>query len=269
MLKDSGRITFIDQRFSSNVENVQYENHLFNRLVAHKIEFKKVSFKYCIFDSAYLRYCTFEDCDFTGSKFLDSNLAGSSFNECTFDYVTFERTYVDNDILESRLPERENLRFKFSRSLRMNYKELGDAQSANKAIGIELQATEEHFKNTWSSNKRYYREKYRGFSRIKAFLEWGEFKVLDLIWGNGESTLKLFRFSMIVMLIITLVDVIKSGKHNQVSEYVEVFFKSPQILLGTEKPFFSQSWYVTSILFIRLVLFGFFMSIIIKRFNRR
>lgn len=269
MLKDSGRTILIDNRFNSDVKNERYLNHLFTRLVAKKIQFKDVDFRYCIFDSAYLRNCTFDDCNFTGCKFLDSNLVGSSFTGCIFDYATFERTHIDNDILESGCPSRENLRLRFSRSLRMNYKELGDAKSANRAISIELQATEEHLKKAWSSTESYYRKKYRGFSRLKSFFEWVEFKILDLIWGNGESTLKLLRFAIIVMVIITLVDVIKSGNSNQLNEYIETFFKSPQILLGTEKPVFNSSWYVTSILFTRLVLFGFFMSIIIKRFNRR
>lgn len=271
MLEDNERTAIVDQKFKykSNVSNEIYKSHLFTRIAAVEVRFVNVNFSFCIFDSAYIRNCTFDGCIFTGCKFLDSNLVGSSFIECDFEYATFERTHVDNDILESDFPGRENIRLKFARSLRMNYKEIGDAKSVNRAIGIELQATEVHLKKTWLSKKHYYRSKYKGFLRLKQFLEWVEFKVLDLIWGNGESALKLFRFSLFVMISITLVDVLNSVNSNKVSEYVDIFFRSPQVLLGIEKPSFDQSWYATLILFIRLVLFAFFMSIIIKRFNRR
>lgn len=269
MLKDSNRKILIDQQFSEDVENKKYINHLFTRLVAKKISFKEVDFRYCIFESSYLRSCTFDSCNFTGCRFIDSNLSGSGFTGCNFDYTSFERTQIDDDILDNGGPSTENLRLKFARSLRVNYQQMGDAKSANKAIGIELQATENHLKKAWSSKESYYSKKYKGLKRIKPFLEWLEFKLLDLIWGNGESALKLIRFSIVIMLIITFVDVFKFGNPDQFSSYVNVFLKSPQILLGVELPNYKETWYVTTILFIRLVLFGFFMSIIIKRFNKR
>ncbi|MBD2214241.1 hypothetical protein H6G27_30915 [Nostoc linckia FACHB-104] len=50
---------------------------------------------------------------------------------------------------------------------------------------------------------------------------------------------------------------------------IESFVNAPQIFLGTLSPSNYPIPYLTFILFIRLVAFGFFMSIIIKRFNRR
>ena len=269
MLEDSGRKIILDKKFTSDIQEIKYINRLFTRLVAINIHFEKVDFRYCIFDSAYLRNCTFDSCDFTGCKFLDSNLVGSSFTGCVFDYATFERTHIDNDILESGCPSRENLKLRFSRSLRMNYKEIGDAKSVNRAISIELQATESHLKKSWLSTESYYREKYKWLSRVKSFFEWSEFKILDFIWGNGESALKLVRFTFILMLIITIIDVLKTGDINQVNVYVETFIKSPQILLGVEKPLFNEKWYITIIYLIQVILIGFLISIIIKRFNRR
>ena len=52
---------------------------------------------------------------------------------------------------------------KFARTLRMNYQQLGFAESVNKAIQIELQATEIHLYKAWRSNEAYYRKKYAGF----------------------------------------------------------------------------------------------------------
>lgn len=267
---DSGREKLTDKKFDSPViSEERFINKLFERVVAKGITFKNINFSYCIFDAAYLRGCTFEGCTFIGCRFVNSNLTGSSFNACIFDYATFEKTYIDNDVLTLSCPTRENIKLKFARSLRINYQQLGDAQSANKAINIELKASEEHLYKCWMSRERYYRKKYRGLDHVKAFLEWLSFKALDYIWGNGESALKLFRAVVAVMAIIALIHVFSYGTPTLVRSYYEASLLSPQILLGVIKPKEYSSMYLTAIYLIRLVMFGFFMSIIIKRFNRR
>ena len=266
---DSGRQKVTDKRFDSSISEDRFINKLFERVVAKEIIFKNINFSYCIFDAAYLRSCTFESCIFTGCRFVNSNLTGSSFNACTFDYATFEKTYIDNDVLTLSCPTRENLKLKFARSLRVNYQQLGDAQSANQAINVELRATEEHLYKSWISREPYYRKKYKGLDHFKVFLEWLSFKALDYIWGNGESALKLFRAVVVVMAIIALIHVFSYGKPTLVRSYYEAFLLAPQILLGIIEPKQYPSMYLTAINLVRLVMFGFFMSIIIKRFNRR
>ncbi|UJS23570.1 pentapeptide repeat-containing protein [Thiothrix winogradskyi] len=269
MLQNSGRIIETDKRFSSNIESESFLNNLFVRLVAKKIQFTNVDFRYCIFDACYLRNCTFDSCDFTGCKFVGSNLLGTNFSGCKFDYATFERTQLDDDILDNSCPSSENLKLKFARSLRMNFQQQGNAQAANKAISIELEATEVHLKKAWASKESYYRKKYKGFKRLKTFIEWLEFRLLDLIWGNGESTIKLIRAIIVILIGITVIDVFSTGNINNISDYINSFIKSPQILLGVLNPTYYSSALLAFILFLRLVMFGFFMSIIIKRFNRR
>lgn len=269
MIKDSGREKLSDKKFDSQVDEVKFINKLFERLVAVKVEFKNVDFRYCIFDAAYLRNCSFEDCDFTGCRFINSNLVGSSFNGCTFDYASFDKTYVDDDILNVGCPGPENLKLKFARSLRINYQQIGDAKSANKAISIELQATEDHLHKAWKSKESYYRKKYKGLERVKRYGEWLEFKLLDLIWGNGESSWKLCRAVLVVLLLITGIDAISFGDPTLVKSYSEALLNSPQVFLGVLKPETYPAIYLTVIFLIRLIMFGFFMSIIIKRFNRR
>lgn len=269
MLKDSGREKLSDKKLDSPVNGERFINKFFERLVALKVEFKNVDFRYCIFDAAYLRNCSFEECDFTGCRFINSNLAGSSFNGCKFDYASFDKTHVDNDILDVGCPGPENLKLKFARSLRMNYQQIGDAKSANKAISIELKATEDHLHKAWKSKESYYRKKYKGFDRLKTYGEWLEFKLLDLIWGNGESSWKLCRAVLLVLLFITGFHAICFNDPSLVESYVDALLISPQIFLGVLKPTEYEKYYITIIFLIRLIMFGFFMSIIIKRFNRR
>lgn len=269
MLTESNRETLSDKKIENQLINEKFINTLFTRLVAKNAEIKNIDFRYCIFDTAYLRNCKFEDCDFTGCKFISSNLSGSSFSGCKFDYATFEKTFIDDDILDVGCPGPENLKLKFARSLRTNYQQIGDAKAVNKAINIELQATEDHFRKAWSSKESYYRRKYRGLSRFKVSLEWLQFKTLDLIWGNGESTWKLFRAVAVLLIFIATFHTLEVGHPDSLTSYIESLMLSPQLLLGTLKPSEYDPAYLTLLYIIRLIMFGFFMSVIIKRFNRR
>lgn len=269
MLVDNNKINQTDKKFDADVSNERYSNHLFVRLVATKKKFTNVDFKYSFFDACYLRDCHFDSCDFIGCRFIGTSLHGSSFLGCKFDYASFERTVIDNDILDTGCPGHENLKMRFARGLRINYQQLGDAVSANKAMGVELQASEVHFYKAWRSNESYYRKKYAGWNRAKAFFEWFKFKALDLVWGNGESAFKLIRATLVVLIVISLYDVLRFRDTQVLVSYTQAFFDSPQILLGTLSPVHYSSASLTVILFARLVLFGFFMSILIKRFNRR
>lgn len=49
--------------------NLDYDRTRFRLVTAKSIHFRKVSFKYSLFDDCYLRDCRFEDCDFTGATF--------------------------------------------------------------------------------------------------------------------------------------------------------------------------------------------------------
>lgn len=269
MMSNSGRVHLTDQNFDADVAEKQFINHLFIRLVAKGTRFVKVDFKYSIFDTCYLRDCAFDTCDFTGCRFVGTNFHGSCFSGSKFDYAVFERTLIESDILDTECPGPDNLKMRFARTLRMNYQQLGDARSVNKAIGVELDATELHLYKSWRSKESYYRKKYSGWKRIKAFVEWVDFKALDAVWGNGESFLKLLRATLIILFAMSLMDVLNFRDAERLDSYSEALFDAPQVFFGTFSPNHYPRWYLTVILFVRLVVFGFFMSIIIKRFNRR
>jgi len=269
MLSESGKVQQIDKKFETDIGDISLANQFFVRLVAKDRRFTKVDFKYSIFDTCYLRNCKFDSCDFTGCRFVSTNLHGSAFSGCKFDYSIFERTLVDNEILDTECPGLENLKWAFARTLRMNYQQLGDAISANKAISVELQATISHKWKTWRSNESYYRKKYAGSRRVRAFFDWLSFKILDFIWGNGESAPKLVRTTIIVLLAMSLIDVVAFRDYQQLGSYLDAFRNAPKIFLGTLVPSYYWVGYLTFIVFVRLVALGLFLSIVLKRFNRR
>lgn len=268
-LVSSNREHLVDQRFDTDVSNTEYSNKLFLRVVAKGRRFEKVDFKYTIFDTTYLRDCVFDSCDFTGCRFVGVNFYGAKFTGCKFDYATFERTIIESDVLDHCCPGWDNLKLKFARTLRVNFQQLGDSRSANKAIKVELAATEIYLKKSWQSNESYYRKKYHGWKRIGKFFEWLNFKILDFVWGNGENTYKLTRSMILLLIGMTLFDVLNFQDPVKVTSYSNTILKMPEVFLGVTSPKNYPSWYLAIIFFTRLVAMGFFMSIIIKRFNRR
>jgi hypothetical protein len=268
-LVSSGKLEARDQKFNSDVTGATFINRLFVRLVAKGRRFSKIDFRYCTFDACYLRNCVFDDCDFTGCRFVSTNLHGSSFIGCRFDYAAFEKTDIDDDVLSSGCPATENLKIRFARSLRVNYQQLGNAAAVNKAIGVELDATRIHLYKSWRSNESYYRKKYVREHRAAQFFRWLRFKILELMWGNGESTWKLVRAVAIAWFLIAVIDVQAFGDPRLIATYARALATAPVIFFGVAVPPTYPASYAAVILFIRLVFFGFFMAIIIKRFNRR
>ena len=238
-----------------------------------KLVFYDIKFQYCTFDSCYIRDCKFEKCDFTGCKFINSNLSGSSFIDCDFKYAQFEKTMVDNDILNTdfhQYSDAENLKWKFARTLRLNYQQLGDTASVNKAIRVELNATKLHLKHIWSSQKSYYKNKYNKFNeRMIGFIKWLVFCILDFVWGNGESIWKLVRTTMLFLLSISIINTLNYGNPDSITSYVSHFINSIPLFFGVAKNSECNELYLSIITLVRLVLFGLFMSVLIKRFNRR
>lgn len=258
-----------DHRFDADENNSQYMHHLFVRLSAKNKTFTKVDFRYCVFDGCYLRGCRFIACDFTGCRFLSTNFHGSSFSDCQFAYATFEKTAIVDDILESQAPDLENQKVKFARALRVNYQQLGEARSVNKAIKIELEATRLHLRKAWGSKKDYYRRKYSGIKRITSFFQWLGFSVLHLLWGNGESAFRLICSLVVLFALMALYHAIHVGDPAQVASYWRGLCAAPSVFLGVRtSPQYSDG-YVTSVAIARLLFFAALTSILIKRFTRR
>jgi len=187
---------------------------------------------------------------------------------CKFDYASFERTQIDHGVLDNCCPPHENLKARFARTLRMNYQSLGDAESVNKAMLVELAATAEHLYKSWNSNDRYYRMKYDGVKRVRAFVQWIKFRALDMVWGNGEKPVKLLYTTMVVLTVIALVDAVGYRDPRLVASYWRALCDSPSVFLGTRSAPLSLR-VITAVTFARLVLLSLFVSVLVRRFARR
>jgi hypothetical protein len=68
---------------------------------------------------------------------------------------------------------------------------------------------------------------------------------------------------------MSVIDVMAFRDRQRIDSYVHAFWDAPQIFFGTLSANHYWGPYLTAILLARLIAFGFLMSIIIKRFNRR
>lgn len=268
-MNPSGRERFEDKIIDIDLDSNDYHNKHFIRVGSKKRTFKNVNFSHTYFENCYFRDITFDSCDFNGCKFINCNFQGSKFPGSKFDYATFEKTFIDSEILDYNCPSWNNVTLKFARSLRINYQGIGESESVNKAINIELKAIKEHLHESWKSKSTYYRTKYKGWNRIKMFFKWLWFKFQDFIWGNGENPIKLIRTGLILWIGFSLIDTFYFRDSNKVSEYFNSFIQTPSVFMGVKKPTEYSNFYITLITIIRFIGFALFTSIIIKRFNRR
>lgn len=269
-MEDSNREKIEDKIFNENLENIDFHNRLFIRIGAKDKHFRNVDFSHTYFEYCYFRNCIFDKCKFNGCKFINSNLVGSSFPDSEFEYTSFDKTLIDSDILLKNNSKYNNLQLKFARALRINYQSLGDSESVNKAIEIELNATRKHLYNSWHSSEPYYRKKYLGWNkRTKMFFSWLRFKFEEFIWGNGEILWYLFRAFILTLLLLIIVDLVFFKRIFDLIEFWNSLSIMPSVFLGIEKPSHYPSVYLSAIALWRLILIAFFISIITKRLNRR
>ncbi|WP_443691181.1 pentapeptide repeat-containing protein [Pseudomonas sp.] len=270
-LLQGNREVITDLYVSKMVENEpkDYAFKVYLRLNAKKQTLRNVSFQHSVFDACYFNNCFFDSCDFTGCRFIGCNLHLSAFSGCKFEYAVFERCQIDDDILEREAPREENLKMRFARSLRMNFQQIGDAKAVNRAISQELKATLSYLKKSWSSSETYYRDKYPGWKKVPQFIKWLEFRTLDVIWGNGENTLKLLRAILVVHLLIAVYDTSQFGNPWDLKAYLGSLAVSPGVFFGISSPHPYPIWFSSIIAATRLVGFAFLTAILVKRFGRR
>ncbi len=260
------RQEFVDHEFRSSedvaLSGLNYERARFRLTSARKVHFRRVSFKYCIFEDCYLRDCRFEDCDFTGATFRNSILRGSTFDGCRFEYCRFAHSIVPLTILERHMPGYENQALELARALRVNYSQVGDSNGVNKAVSAELAATLTHLQKAAWSSESHYRNKYRGLERAGKAVEYAWFRLLDFIWGNGESLPKLVRTLAIAFLLLVGWLSIIAATRGSISRLV------PH-RLGAYPSGSSLQGAVATVVAVRTVLLGLFIAVLVRRLSRR
>lgn len=262
--RDNKKLKLEDVEFTTDTSDKDYARHDMVRVFAVGKVFTKISFKQVNFLGCYFRNCRFLGCDFTGAFIKETNLRGSQFENCNFRYTTWERSHLDDDFLDQCLPSEENLARDLVRSLRVNFSEIGNYEAVNRSASIEVHLTGQHLFKAAYSKESYYRSKYKGGKRLSHAAKHARWKALDLLWGNGESIVRIMICCIFAILVVSVL----------YSREVDV----PIGVAITESIWqfwgkqYSQAMppiYTLALTITQFVAFGLFMAILVKRLSRR
>ena len=263
-LRDNKKQIVADSEFTADIDGKDYARHEFVRIFAVGIVFTKVVFKQANFVGCYLRNCRFIDCDFTGASFKETSLKGSQFDNCTFKYVSWEKSHLDDDFLDQCLPSEENLARDLVRSLRVNFAEIGNYEAVNRAASIEVKLTGQHLYKAAYSNESYYRAKYKKWQRFLHAARYFRWKTLDLLWGNGESIARIIASSLAVIFLVSFF----YWRESKLS-FSDAFLESLWQFWGKQYTHAIPPIYSLLLTITQFVAFGLFMAVLVKRLSRR
>ena len=264
-LQEHKKAVIENKEFRGEVRGEDLSMREFSRVFAVGVTFVDISFKQCDFSRCYIRNCRFTRCDFTGAKIKESNLRGSQFEECNFRYTIWEKVFLDEHFLDTCLPSEENLARDLARNLRVNFSQIGNYEAVNKAASIEVSLTGQHLYNAAYSRQSYYRAKYKGWSRLVQAMGHARWKALDLLWGNGES---IVRVAMSGLAVIVVAALFLMRDHSQLF-FADALWSTFSHFWGIQGGTNLPAAYAVVLTVIRFVLFGLFMAILVKRLSRR
>ena len=264
-LQEHKKAVIENKKFRGDVQSEDLSTREFSRVFAVGVAFVDVSFKQCDFSHCYFRNCRFIRCNFTGANIKESNFKGSQFEECDFRYSTWEKTLLDEHFLDTCLPSEENLARDLARSLRVNFSQVGNYEAVNKAASIEVSLTGQHLYNAAYSRQSYYRAKYKGWSRLVHAINHAHWKALDLLWGNGESIVRV-ALSGVAVIVIAALFILRD--HSQLL-FPTAFWVAFTSFWGIQSGVNLADTYMVALTVVRFILFGLFMAILVKRLSRR
>ena len=254
-----------DKEFISDVREESLAQVVLRRVYAVNKAFVDVSFKQSEISRSYFRNCCFIRCDFTGANIKSSNFRGAKYEECKFQYSTWEHTQLDEEFLDNCLPSEENLARDLVRSLRVNFGHIGNYTAVNKAASIEVSLTGRHLFLAAYSKQSYYRSKYRGLDRFLQGFRHLRWKLLDLLWGNGESLYRVFFSGIFIILVWSTYLAWQFPEASGMESFKTILLAFWGAPIQLQLP----SVHIAAITAIRFVLVGLFMAILIKRLARR
>jgi len=264
-LKDHSKPALEDKEVSADVRNHDLAQHILKHIFAVGKTFVNVNFKQSELSDCYFRNCRFIRCDFTGASIRRCNFRGSQFEECKFQYTTWEHTQLDEEFLDKCLPSEENLARDLARSLRINFGHIGNYVAVNKAASIEVMLTGQHLFHAAYSKQSYYRSKYKGWTRALHAARHARWKALDLLWGNGESIVRIILTGLSTVIMWAAFLTWSNPQFTWPQSFVSVLHAFWGVTSSPPLP----SLQLTLITAVRFVLFGLFMAILVKRLARR
>lgn len=252
-------------------------NSTFKRVSFKKIKISHSVFSHCLFEDCYFRSTDLQSVSFVGCHFRNCEFDGARIIDCDFSYAEFHNCSISYKQIKRTLPQRQNLRWRLARSLRVNSSLRGDKEDFRQFLLEEIRASEQYYyKKAFEWDEKYY-GKYKWNDRVEGFLKWGNSKLNKFIWGYGEHPFQVLLVSLgIVVFFAALyrlfaLGILPTGTGASFFDYLQFSFLS--FTNSTHRKFNPISDWghlfaaIESIL--GIIAFGFFVTALFQRISKR
>jgi uncharacterized protein YjbI with pentapeptide repeats len=199
-------IVFSDEvKDDLDLKGVHLQKCYFTRIGTRDAAFRDCKLTQCLFEDTYLRKAHFKNVQLTGSTFRKCNLAKATLSGCDLRFCTFEATLLDREEVIGNLPSEPNLRRDLARDLRKNFESLGDKESSDVFLTLEIKAHEEELLSAFRRKTDYYRQHYSTFEQVGAGAKYVGSRLSGLMWGYGHRVGRLVTSYLVLTLILALI----------------------------------------------------------------
>lgn len=265
--QDCRKVEFRNREFNDSVNDADFSRGIYIHIYAVGKTFKKVNFEKCNWTNCYFRNCKFINCDFTGCSFKESNFKGSEFQDCKLRYTFWDKTLIDESILDSCWIPEENLMRDIVRSLRVNFAQIGNQDAVNKAILMEIKLTGAHILNIAKSKQEYFRRKRDKATKCQILLFWLDYcrwLFIDFLCGFGEKPWRVFIWILLAPLIASLIMQLYNQEYNE-----NYLWQAHEIFWGLKSTSHLPSAFSMFLIGVRYLLLSLFTATLVKRLLRR
>jgi hypothetical protein len=193
---------------SQRLDGTTIEGKVFRHCTFANISFKDcvikgVNFIDCVFVECYFRNAKIQDCSISASRFIDCNLAKVDFRGTDVRYYnSFFGCFIPYNEIEQCLPSEGNLRAHLCANLATEARVAGEPAESEKFRQAAAAGMEQHLWAAFRHTSNFHREKYQGYARFQAFLDWAASRIRGFAWGYRRSHMVILRNWVGVTLII-------------------------------------------------------------------
>jgi hypothetical protein len=175
---------------SLKVTGKDFTGQLLQDVNGREVRYENCDFSASVVERGYFFKAAFIGCKFVGTRFSSAVFRSATFERCDFRYADFNRCVVPVPQLLANLPDEHNIRWDLLNNLRANARNIGDQHHEAELIRHEIAAEIEHWRAVGHQKSNFY-QKYSSKERFWARLRVRRLIFERVVWGHGESLLRL------------------------------------------------------------------------------
>lgn len=185
---------------------VEFQNCTFANVSFKGCDLSGVKFDNCTFASCYFRNARLTSVEFRASRFIDCDLSKIDVRTCDLKwYNTFQGCFIPFRELEQSLPGEGNLKAHLCSTLSDEARRAGALKDAGLYRQAGAEAREAHLLAAVRQASQFYKDKYKGWNRFGAFVDYAASRSRGWLWGYRNSFLVVLRnWALLTLLAFPL-----------------------------------------------------------------